>query len=81
MTYDLRRLREHHLITRIPHTHRYHVTDTGLHHALFLTRAHDRLLRTGLAQLADPQPTLLRTASRAYQTALDTLTQQSGLAA
>jgi hypothetical protein len=81
MTYDLRRLREHQLITRVPHTHRYHVTDTGLHHALFLTRAHDRLLRTGLAHLTDPQPTPLRTASRNYQTALDTLTQQSGLAA
>ncbi|WP_203591214.1 hypothetical protein [Streptomyces sp. SID13031] len=54
MTYDLRRLREHGLITRIPHTHRYHVTDTGLHHVLFLTKSHDRLLRTGLAQLATP---------------------------
>jgi hypothetical protein len=76
------RLREHHLITRVPHTHRYQVTDTGLHHALFLTRAHDRLLRTGLAHLTDPQPTPLRTtANRNYQTALDTLAQQSGLAA
>ncbi len=56
MTYDLRRLRIHGLITRIPHTHRYHVTDTGLHHALFLTRVHDRLLRTGLADLTDPTP-------------------------
>jgi len=56
MTYDLRRLRAHGLITRTPHTHRYQVTDTGLHHALFLTRAHDRLLRTGLAQLTDPNP-------------------------
>jgi hypothetical protein len=26
-TYDLRRLREHGLIQRIPHTHRYQVTD------------------------------------------------------
>ena len=81
MTYDLPRLREHGLITRIPHTHRYQVTNTGLHHALFLTRAHDRLLRTGLAQLAHPQPSRLRTASRNYQTAIDHLTSQSGLAA
>jgi hypothetical protein len=80
MTYDLRRLREHQLITRVPHTHRYQVTDTGLKHALFLTRAHDRLLRTGLAQLADPQPTPLRTASHHYQVAIDHLTEQSGLA-
>jgi len=81
MTYDLRRLREHHLITRIPHTHRYQVTDLGLHHALFLTRAHDRLLRTGLAQLCDPHPSPLRTASHNYQTAIDHLITQSGLAA
>src|SRR3954451_4960514 len=37
-TYDLRRLRLHGLIERIPPTHRYRVTDTGLHHAMFLTR-------------------------------------------
>ena len=30
MTYDLRRLNTHGLIERIPHTHRYQVTDTGL---------------------------------------------------
>jgi hypothetical protein len=81
LTYDLRRLRAHGMISRIPHSHRYHLTDTGLHHALFLTRAHDRLLRTGLAQLTDPQPDPLRTASRAYQKALDHLAKQSGLAA
>jgi hypothetical protein len=81
MTYDLRRLRQHELITRIPHSHRYRVTDHGLHHALFLTRAHDRLLRTGLAELAEPQPRPLRAASRVYQTALDTLTREAGLTA
>jgi len=36
MTYDLRRLRLHSLIERVPHTHRYRVTDTGLHTAMFL---------------------------------------------
>ena len=50
MTYDLRRLRQHGLIERIPHSFRYQVTDTGLARALFLTRLHDRFLRTGLAQ-------------------------------
>src|ERR1700738_2045950 len=59
-TYDLRRLREHGLIERIPHTHRYQVPSTGLRHAMFLTRIHDRLLRTGLAELHDPTPTPLR---------------------
>ena len=32
MTYDLRRLRLHGLIERIPHTFRYRVTDPGLPH-------------------------------------------------
>jgi hypothetical protein len=84
MTYDLRRLRVHGLITRLPGSHRYRVTDTGLHHALFLTRVRDRLLRTGLAHLADPaeaNPGSLRAASGAYQTAIDNLARQSRLAA
>jgi len=55
ITYDLRRLRLHGLIERIPRTFRYQVTDTGLRSAQFLTRVHDRLLRTGLAQLTDPR--------------------------
>jgi hypothetical protein len=83
-SYDLRRLRTHGLITRIRGTHRYQVTDTGLHHALFLTRLHDRFLRTGLAELTDPDPPTpspLRAVTRAYQTALDQLTRQAGLAA
>jgi hypothetical protein len=83
-TYDLRRLRLHGLIERIPHTHRYGVTQTGLHHAMFLTRVHNRLIRTGEAQLTDqqpPAPAPLRVAARAYDAALTELIQQSGLAA
>jgi hypothetical protein len=84
MTYDLRRHREHGLIARIPKTRRYQVTDTGLQHALFLTRAHDHLLRTGLAQLTDPAPPTparLKTAARAYQAAFDDLARHAHLAA
>jgi hypothetical protein len=84
MTYDLRRLRAHGLIERIPRSHRYRVTDTGLQHALLFTHAHDHLLRTGLAQISDPsppQPSALRRAARAYQAAFDDLTYQGGLAA
>jgi len=82
MTYDLRRLRIHGLIERVPHTHRYQVTDTGLHTAMFLTRVHERLLPTGLAQLAEPSSTHpIRTAATAYQTAIDNLTTAAGLAA
>jgi hypothetical protein len=84
MTYDLRRLREHGLIARIPHTRRYQVTDTGLHDALLFTHTHDHLLRPGLAQLTDPSPpapSRLRAAARAYQAAYDDLARQAHLAA
>ena len=84
MTYDLRRLRAHGLIERTPHTFRYQVTDTGLRTARYLTLLHDRLLRTGLAELTDPSPpapSSLRAADRAYQAAIDDLTRQAGIAA
>lgn len=57
MTYDLRRLRLHGLIERIPHTKRYQTTDFGLRAAFFFTRTYARLLRPGLAVLCDPDPT------------------------
>jgi hypothetical protein len=53
MSYDLRRLRLHGLIERIPGTHRYTVTDRGLRIAIFLTRVHTRLVRPGLADALD----------------------------
>ena len=56
MTYDLRRLRTHGPIARIPRTRRYQITDTGLGYALLFTHAHDHLLRTGLAEITDPDP-------------------------
>jgi hypothetical protein len=80
-TYDLRRLREHGLIERIPHTHRYQVTPAGLRHAMFLTRVHDRILRAGLAELTGPDPAPLRKAATIYQAAIDDLTQRAGIAA
>jgi hypothetical protein len=83
-TYDLRRLRVHGLIERIPRSQRYRVTDTGLQHALLFTHVHDHLLRTGLAQISDPsppRPSAFRRAARAYQAAFDNLTHQAGLAA
>jgi hypothetical protein len=49
MTYDLRRLRLHGLIERIPKTHRYRLTAMGLRTALFYTRVYARVLRPGLA--------------------------------
>lgn len=83
-TYDLRRLRLHGLIHRVPHTFRYHVTTTGLRTAMFLTRVHTRLLIAGLARLADPSPptpSRLRTAATTYEAAIDDLADITGSAA
>ncbi len=84
LTYDLRRLRIHGLIQRIPHSFRYQVTPAGLRQALFLTRLTQRLLIPGLSQLTDPSPpapSRLRAAASACEASLDDLARQAGLAA
>ena len=84
ITYDLRRLRVHGLIERTPGTFRYQLTPAGARQATFLTRLTQRLLITGLAELAGPDPPIpspLRAAARAYDAAIDDLARQSGLAA
>lgn len=52
MTYDLRRLRLHGLIERIPKTHRYRITQHGLRTAMFYSRVYNRILRPGAAMLS-----------------------------
>ena len=49
MTYQLRRLRLHGLIQRIPKTHRYQVTDLGFRAGLFFSKVYSRILRPGVA--------------------------------
>jgi hypothetical protein len=49
MTYQLRRLRLHGLIQRIPKTHRYEVTDLGFRSGLFFSKVYSRILRPGVA--------------------------------
>jgi DNA-binding PadR family transcriptional regulator len=49
MSYELRRLRLHGLIERLPKTHRYRLTDEGLRTALFYTRVYARILRPAMA--------------------------------
>ena len=71
-TYDLRRLRLHGLIARIPRTHRYRVTDLGVRVALFLTKVHSRILRPGLSQLFDGCP---KAPNRPIATAMHKLDQ------
>jgi hypothetical protein len=50
LSYDLRRLRHHGLVERVPGTHRYTIPDRSLHLALFLTRNHARVLRPGVSR-------------------------------
>lgn len=56
MTYDLRRLRLHKLIERIPRTHRYRLTVTGMRTAIFFSRVYARLLRPSLSALHGGAP-------------------------
>jgi hypothetical protein len=83
MTYDLRRLRLHGLIERLPHSHRYQVTELGLRVALFFTKVHSHILRPGLSQLFDACPKApnrpIATAMRHLQAAFDQLFDQAHL--
>jgi hypothetical protein len=54
MTYDLRRLRLHGLIARIPRTHRYQITALGAQLAMFYARLYTRALRP--AASLEPAP-------------------------
>lgn len=67
MTYDLRRLRLHGLIERLPKSHRYRLTTRGRRVAIFFNRVYTRLLRPQLAVLspdATPGPSRLAVAFR-----------------
>jgi hypothetical protein len=62
MTYDLRRLRLHGLIERIPRTHTYRLTPEGLRVAVFYTKLHRRLLGPLLDADKPPAPIDVRRA-------------------
>lgn len=82
LSYDLRRLRLHGLIERIPQTHRYRVTETGLRTALFCVRLYARALRPALAW--DGAPPTSRAGHAAYQrleAAMDAYLKEVHLAA
>jgi hypothetical protein len=85
MTYDLRRLRLHGLIARIPHTQCYEITGLGKRVALFFTKLNARVLRPGLSQLFDGCPKAPnRTLAKAIQTldqAFESLVADAKLAA
>ena len=82
MTYDLRRLRLHGLIERLPRSNRYRLSDFGLRTALFWTRSYARLLRPGMAELDPTAPVhgKLRRAFDAFTRTLDVTVQELKLA-
>ncbi len=84
MTYDLRRLRLHGLLERIPHSHRYQTTAAGLKIALFFSRTYARLLRPKLVEILCQSPPLdssLRVAFDRLQTEIDRCCEEQKLAA
>lgn len=84
MTYELRRLRLHGLIQRVPRSHRYQLTHFGLRAALYYTRAYARILRPGLAivlPIDHPPRSPLRAAFDAVDRAVHRFCDEEKLAA
>jgi hypothetical protein len=84
MTYHLRRLRLHGLITRVPHTHRYEVTPQGLRLALFCTRLQARVLQSGITAILPEAATtdpILRPAFDRLDTAIQHFLEHARLVA
>jgi hypothetical protein len=84
MTYDLRRLKLHGIIERIPKTHRYRVTERGLRTALFFTRTYNRLLRPGLAVVMPDETandSSLRRCFQQLESTMDRVCEEARLAA
>jgi hypothetical protein len=83
MTYDLRRLRLHGLIARIPYTRRYHITRLGARVAPLYAKLYARLLRPALSAEPSPAhtPRTHRTSKgmRALEHALDLILQEACL--
>jgi hypothetical protein len=71
MSYELRRLRLHGLIRRLPKTHRYRLTDEGLRTALFYTRLYSRLLRPAMAPIIPPGDSQSQRTFASAQAAID----------
>jgi len=71
MSYDLRRLRLHGLIARVPRTNTYVVTPEGIRVAVFYTKLRDRLLGPLLEADKPPAPLELRRALHTVDHALE----------
>jgi hypothetical protein len=80
MTYDLRRLRLHGLIARVPRSHRYRITPTGAQVAMFYARLYTRALRPACSLQPSGSPRAQRAFDR-LDAALATFLQEVNLAA
>jgi len=80
MTYDLRRLRLHGLIERVPHSHRYRITSVGARVAMFYARLYTRALRPACSLQPGGSPGAQRVFDR-LDTALANFLEEVKLAA
>ena len=80
MSYDLRRLRLHGLIQRIPHTNRYLLTPDGIRVAVFYTKLRNRLLRPLLDADKPPAQPEIRQAFRTLENTVADYIQLARLA-
>ncbi len=81
MSYDLRRLRLHGLITRLPHSNTYILTSEGIRVAVFYSKLQNRLLRPLLDADKPPAPTPVRRALATLEHAVNDYTHNARLAA
>jgi predicted MarR family transcription regulator len=71
MSYDLRRLRPHGLIRRLPHSNTYTLTPEGIRVAVFYSKLQNRLLRPLLEADRPPAPLEIRRALATLQRGVD----------
>jgi hypothetical protein len=80
MSHDLRRLRLHGLIRRLPRSNTYVLTPEGTRVAVFLTKLQNRLLRPLLEADKPPAPTEVRRALTTLQRAVNDNVRSARLA-
>jgi hypothetical protein len=79
MSYDLRRLRLHGLIHRLPHSNTYQLTPEGIRVAVFYTKLQNRLLRPLLDADQPPAKVEIRRALTTLETAVADYIHQARL--
>lgn len=80
MSYDLRRLRLHGLIRRLPRSHTYVLTPDGIRVAAFYTKLQNRLLRPLLEADKPPAPLDVRRALTTLERAVNDYVNTARLA-